>query len=293
MDGTRQHRSAAFPARPEEGVFVLPGGFVDTAGTVHREAELRPLTGREEDYLASLAEETSSGAVITQLLARCLRRVGGLSVDAELARRMLVGDREYLMVKLRQMTSGDKMLAILRCPSEACGKNMEMPLSLAELPVEERPVDAAVFFAELADSGSVEFRLPVGEDQEALAPLAGDPGAVAELLKRCVLRIPDSVTLADAGPLVEERIEQLSPPRMEIEIEAVCPECGNAFSAPLDMAGFVLSELLADIDNLRREVHFLAWHYHWPESEILAMTRKKRRRYIELVEHELERMNPS
>jgi hypothetical protein len=273
---------------------VLPGGYVDASGAVHREAELRPLTGREEEYLASLAEETPSGAAITQLLARCLRRVGGVApVDAELVRGMLVGDREYLIMKLRQMTSGDKMLAIVRCPVEDCGKNMEVPLSLAELPVEERPVRAAVFTMELGESDDlVEFRLPTGGDQEALAPLAGEPGAIEELLKRCVLRMSGSPTLATVGRIVEERIEELAP-RMEIEIEAVCPECGCPFSAPLDIAGFILSELLADVRNLRREVHFLAWHYHWPESEILAMTRRKRRRYIELVEDELERVNRS
>jgi len=293
MELAQQVPQAGFQSRPEEGVFVLPGGYVDAAGGVHREVELRPLTGCEEEYLASLAEETSSGKAITQLLARCLRRVGGVTaVDASITRGMLVGDREYLMVKLRQMTSGDKMRAILRCPSEACGKNMEVPLSLAELPVEERPVKAGAFTVELSGLGPVEFRLPTGGDQEALAPVADEPGSVGELLRRCVLRMPDSATLADAGPLVEERIEQLAP-RMELEIEAVCPECGNAFSAPLDLAGFVLSELMSNLGNLRREVHFLAWHYHWPEGEILAMTRRKRRQYIELVEDELERMNPS
>jgi hypothetical protein len=190
------------------------------------------------------------------------------------------------------MTSGDKIRAVVRCPSEGCGKNMEVPLSLAELPVEERPVKAGIFTVELNGLGPVEFRLPTGGDQEALAPMADDPGSVNELLKRCVLRMPGAATLADAGPLVEERMEQLAP-RTEVELEAVCPECGNSFSAPLDPAGFVLSELMSDLQNLRREVHFLAWHYHWPESEILAMTRRKRRRYIELVEDELERMNPS
>jgi hypothetical protein len=278
--------------RPEEGVFALPGGFVDGAGAVHREVALRPLTGREEEYLASLAEDTPSGGVITQLLARCVRRIGDIpGVDAAAIRDMLVGDREYLMVKLRQMTSGDRLRILLPCPSSDCGKQMEIPLSLAELPVEERPVTARSFTAELRGRGSVEFRLPTGGDQEALAG-AAEPDGVAELLRRCVLRIPAEATLEEAGSLVESRIEELAP-RVELEIDAACPECGREFTAPLDLAGFVMSELMADLRNLEQEVHILAWHYHWPESEILAMTRKKRRRYIELVEDELERMNPS
>lgn len=38
--------------------------------------------------------------------------------------------------------------------------------------------------------------------------------------------------------------------------------------------------------NLYKEVHHLAFHYHWAEAEILAMSRAKRRRYLALlVEH--------
>ena len=87
-------------------------------------------------------------------------------------------------------------------------------------------------------------------------------------------------------------MEQLAP-QLDPEVEALCPHCGRTFSAPLDLAGFVLTEAAGEVQHLRRDVHVLAWHYHWSEGEILAMSRKKRRRYIELLEHELERMESS
>jgi hypothetical protein len=34
---------------------------------------------------------------------------------------------------------------------------------------------------------------------------------------------------------------------------------------------------------LYEEVHVLAMHYHWSESEILALTRSKRQRYLALL----------
>jgi hypothetical protein len=36
-------------------------------------------------------------------------------------------------------------------------------------------------------------------------------------------------------------------------------------------------------DALFREVHALASHYHWSETDILTMTRRQRRRYLSLI----------
>jgi hypothetical protein len=44
-------------------------------------------------------------------------------------------------------------------------------------------------------------------------------------------------------------------------------------------------------DMLYREIHYLAYHYHWSEREIMDMTRDKRRKYIEVLADEIERLN--
>jgi hypothetical protein len=279
-------------SRLEEGIFVLPGGYVDDAGEVHREVQLNPLTGRDEEYLASIPTNTPAANVITQLLARCLRRIGKLpEVDANAVRRMLVGDREYLILKLRQISNGDKLAAIFPCQFAECGKEMEFIVSLKEIAVEERPVSGRSFTMQI-DGESLEFRLPCGGDQEELAPYADHPACVRELLTRCLLRVPDAIDLDDVGPAIEERMERVAP-QVEMELEAVCPECSRSFSVAIDLPALVLEEFVGERQRLRQEVHFLAWHYHWPESEILTMPRQKRRGYIELVEAEMERMAQS
>jgi len=40
---------------------------------------------------------------------------------------------------------------------------------------------------------------------------------------------------------------------------------------------------------LLEEVHYLAFHYHWSEKDILSMTRSKRRRYLAILAEKLER----
>ncbi|MGH7620647.1 MAG: hypothetical protein ACREPM_25830 [Gemmatimonadaceae bacterium] len=42
-------------------------------------------------------------------------------------------------------------------------------------------------------------------------------------------------------------------------------------------------------DRLIEEVHVLALHYHWSESDILRLTRAKRQRYLALLERALSR----
>ncbi|MGH7392800.1 MAG: DUF6760 family protein [Candidatus Rokuibacteriota bacterium] len=44
-----------------------------------------------------------------------------------------------------------------------------------------------------------------------------------------------------------------------------------------------------NLETLYRDVHALAWHYHWSEREILTLPREKRRRYLGLLAQALER----
>jgi hypothetical protein len=44
---------------------------------------------------------------------------------------------------------------------------------------------------------------------------------------------------------------------------------------------------LSDINRLYEEVHVLATHYHWSESDILALPRRKRLRYLDLIARQL------
>jgi hypothetical protein len=84
-------------------IVQLPGGYHDDAGRCHREVELCGLSGRDEERLC--AHEGSPAERITAVLARCVRRIGGIErVDEEVARELTVGDRLFLLLKLREVT---------------------------------------------------------------------------------------------------------------------------------------------------------------------------------------------
>jgi len=288
----------------EEEVFLLPGGYVDESGTVHDEVQLSSLTGLDEEVLlATLDPGTCAATVVTTLLARCVKRVGSLEhVDASLIRELLVADRDYLIMKLRLLTLGPRVDCVLRCPDPDCGQLMDLTIDLDELEFEFKPVKQRYVTIQLLGgaarpesdglAGSVEIRFPNGADQEVCAPLFSidKEAALAELLSRCIRRIDNCSNVESAKVEIEERLGQLAP-RAEIELEASCPECEKSFGANFDALTFLLSEIMSSVRGLERDVHYLAWHYHWSEHEILSMTRQKRRRYVALVQEEVDSFN--
>jgi hypothetical protein len=77
-------------------------------------------------------------------------------------------------------------------------------------------------------------------------------------------------------------------PQAEIRLELSCPECGHTFTSLLDTGAYLFEENAMRARELYREVHQLAFHYHWSEESILGMTPPKRRRYLELLREALD-----
>jgi hypothetical protein len=262
---------------------TLPGGLILEDGARIGAVTLRPLTGQEEAWLADRFD-LPSAPVVTHLLAACLA-IDGRPVPPGLAGRLLVGDRDYLMLRLRRLTLGDVVAAVLTCPS--CRARMDLTIDLAEAPVEGPPQTQEWQRLELPDrKQAVRFRLPTGADQEAVAHL-DEREAVAALLRRCLRDESEALSVEEAARLIEAMEE--AAPRVEIELDLTCPECGHAFLAPFDATAFFLAEMRMSGERLLREVHQLAFHYGWSEAEILGLERVRRRAYLSLLDDELRR----
>jgi len=290
---------------------LLPGGYWDAAGVLHRQAQLTALTGREEELLADKA--VCAAAAATAVLARCVRRIGTVEpVTQEVARELLVGDRQYLLIKIRQLTFGDRVEAVVRCPWPDCGESVDIDFTISEVPMKNAGARAGFYDAELSPEAAAasglgpgavraRFRLPNGGDQEALAPLLArnEAEALTRLLCRCVCGIgaDDSASeeqvrnLSPEARVQIEREMEKAAPGVDLTLEAKCPQCARAFPVPFDAQDFLLGEARQSRDLLQREIHYLAYHYHWSEREILDMTRDKRHRYIEILSDEMERLN--
>lgn len=231
----------------------LPGGVLGADGRCHRMVKVRELTGADEEVLA---ERAAGGArLVTRFLARVIVEIEGLerSVDEDLVSDMLVGDRDYLLLRLRQMDLGDHVHQVMRCPSPACGKKVDVDFLVSEIEVRRVPELSAAYRVQLgdgADAVNVAVRLPTGRDQEAMAVLAPVNPAAANtrLFSRAVLK------WGERGPLDEEAARALplkhrsqlaaflerSSPGPDLYLDVQCPMCGADMGASFDLHGFFL-----------------------------------------------------
>lgn len=281
----------------------LPRGVI--GGDRVGEAEIRPLAGRDEEFLAAGSADGRAGfgsmaATVTALLARCVVSLGtaGERPSEEVLRSLSVSDREALLLHVRRATLGDRIDCVVTCSDPSCGERLDLTLSVEGLLVEPDPAPLEwyeeLFAASSGDEVSVRFRLPTGADQEATAELAAtDPVAAGRaLLARCVAASPASGAEGaklpdDLASAVGARMAELDP-QAEIRLAFDCAVCGRGVDVLFDTASFFIAELAATIDRLYDEVHAIAWHYHWPEAEILDLPRAKRRRYLDLIAASLE-----
>ena len=201
---------------------------------------------------------------------------------------------------LRRLTSGDRLPSITTCPSPDCREKLDLELSVESLLI---PPYADVHEqyehrVSTADGHSilVRFRLATGSDQEVSAALArSDTSAAVDfLVRRCV----QSAVSSDDRSMQEFPagfVDQLSAAMAERDVQAEitlqinCTGCGGTFNLIFDTAAYLMQELAAEIRGLDHEVHLLAYHYHWSSTEILGLTMRKRRRFLQLLEDELQR----
>lgn len=291
---------------------ILPGGYTDTEHVVHREVDLSPLNGHEEEILARAVAVTSA-SLVTTILCSCIKRLGAIHhITEELCRSLSVGDRQFLILRLRELTFGDRVDATISCPWPDCGERVDINFHTTDVPVKpakqnvhihkfQLSPDAAVGTAWAEKNNCISFRLPNGGDQEILAPILheNEAEALTQLLGRCVHSLGDIVDpnidlIRELTPLarleIEKEMEAVSP-ALELNMETSCPECGRRFTAPFDLQEFFFGEFRISQEHLYREVHYLAYHYHWSEQEIMDFPREKRRQYIEVLAEEIERLN--
>lgn len=281
-------------------VTTLPGGYLGN-GAHSREAHLRPLTGEDHLFLTEECRGLLPAQWVTEALTRYVTALGpNKPANREAIRSLTVGDREALLLHLRRLTWGGRLQCLLSCPSPECKEKLEVDADIADLLVP--PYGETVQEHELTvrqEDGVatvIRFRLPTGADQEAAAVVARSDdvaGAADLLLLRCVKSVTtDGASVEQlSDPLADQLSDRMAEldPQAEITLHLACPVCGTAFSTIFDTASYLIQEFEADVRHLYREVHLLAYHYHWSAAEILGMSTEKRRKFLRLLEEELTR----
>jgi hypothetical protein len=268
---------------------TLAFGLSDGRGRRARGATLSPINGRGE---LMGADHSNPFQAALLLLAASTAQLGPFrddAVDPALLAGLLPVDRDLLIIGLLRLTFGDVRYQTVRCPAGGCGKRVDVRLDLSTVETPAGPAEAGGRLS-LPDGRSLRYRLPTAGDQAALHGLP-EAELEAAFLERCV--VPEATDRVDALPaevraaVVREVLA--ASPALDLTLDLECVECGKPFRFTYAPVAALLDELRATRGELLREIHYLAYHYHWSQAEILALTRELRHEYLSLLREELTR----
>lgn len=245
----------------ESEVFEMPAGYVDDNGTMHKTFTLREMTGRDEEAISKADMKQNGAKLISTLLERCVLSIGSLTRKElgtekwkEVIRSLFVGDQDYILIKLRELSMGGEIEVTHTCPY--CKKSMKTFLDVSELEVIPfkglRVVPFSLPKGYRDKKGVVHrdgtMRLPTGFDREVLTPIAKKNVAQASTLMLTRLcKFDDEVYVTDdvMRDLVtrdREYLQKLLQDNLfgvNLEVDVTCAECGEDFKGNLNSVNFI------------------------------------------------------
>jgi hypothetical protein len=130
VDRSEGHtHSAAQPALRTEFPFVLPRGYVDDSGTVHRSGVMRLATARDE--LLPLRDDRvreNPPYLSVVLLARVITRIGTIEdIHAGIVENLFASDLAFLQDLYKRVNAEGHTRAAVTCPS--CRHDFDIDLA--------------------------------------------------------------------------------------------------------------------------------------------------------------------
>ena len=235
-------------ALPDTHVELLAGVVNQLEGTSVTDAEVRELTGADEEALASPAVARSVAKFVQAIVGRGTKTLGGVAPTPAAFDSLLIGDREILLLAIRKATYGSELELETRCPHcDARDEDYVFDLNDVDVRPLERLEDAIYGFdVELPSGRSARVSLPCAVDQDAL--LQAEKKNTAELdtlmLSRCVTKLDGELVMGqatvrnlsvkDRRELLKQINERTPGPRLG-EAKRTCGACEKEFGLGLGL----------------------------------------------------------
>lgn len=248
----------------EDGVsdeFEMPAGYLDSDGVLHKTFTIREMTGRDEEAISKSDLRQNGAKLITVLLERCVMSIGTLVKKEvgeikwkEIIKSLYVGDQDYIVLKIRELSMGGEIEVTHICPN--CKASMKTLLDVSELEVEpfkgERLIQFELPKGYRDKKGNVHttgtMKLPTGYDREVLTPIAKKNVAQASTLmltRLCKFDDGISVTedvMRDLTVRDREYLQKLLQENLfgvNLEVDVTCVDCGEEFKGNLNSINFI------------------------------------------------------
>jgi len=183
---------------------------------------------------------------------------------------------------IRRSWLGDAIRTDTTCPDPGCRERIDVSFGIEAYIEHHRPrrprgvtKGPGEGWFELAGA-PVRFAIPTVAD---LLEAASASAPADTLSARCV-------DAAQVSPALARRLDRALAalaPSLDDVLGGSCPACGHEVTMRFDPLAYTLTELQAAFSGIYLETHALAAAYGWPEREILALPRTRRRRYASIV----------
>ena len=226
---------------PETEVELL-GGLLDPFKGLITEAEVRELTGVDEEAISKINDP---GKALLTILERATVRIGDEPANKDMLDALYAGDREAILLAIRIATFGaDVKLGPGPCPD--CGEEQVFKINLNE-DVPKKKLEGDREFTVDCKVGKVLVSLPTGNTQKALVTSTNKTSAELDtiLLKNCIKSIdgqavlnPENLrnlSLKDRRDILQEITDRNPGPQLN-EIKVPCQACGIEVALPLTLA---------------------------------------------------------
>jgi len=232
------HVEAALPPDPH---VVLPGGFLDPIEGLITTAEVRELTGADEEAISKLND---IGKSLLLILDRAVTKLGSIEPEDGMLDQMLAGDRETLLLKVRMMTFGSDVSFPGPCPS--CGEKQTWDVDLvSDVPIRKLKGDST--FSMKCKIGEVVVSLPTGNTQKEIVNSVNKTSAEIDtiVLKSCIrsingapvlgLETVRSLSIKDRRDILNAITNREPGPQLG-DVKKACIACGVEVPLPLTLA---------------------------------------------------------
>lgn len=234
-------------------------------------------------------EATSWPHLVTAVLHCCSVGPDGTRLHPAYFWDLTVGERLAALLLVAGLSLGTDLTVLLQCHNPACGQQLEVALSVAELTGLQHKVDTPSSIKIQMGGENLWLRRPTGRDQlQWLASSFKDEKAVRNaMILTLASELPAvwaDTQVPDEAALIISREMEFLDPLVHFSLRVCCPSCQGEHSYTVDLQELALNSLRQVQQRLLEDIHRLALHYHWSEAEIVALPPWRRAHYLARLE---------
>jgi hypothetical protein len=236
-------KQSATITSPSDNLVTLPGGLLLPTGEVVKTAEVRELTGKDEE---AIGKTIGVGRILLTILNRAVTKIGDKPVTESVLDSLLSGDRDALMLGIYKATFGNTAEFSSYC--DGCNDNKVVEINIDEdikIKTLIDPIGDRNFTVKGKNSEFL-VTLPTGLTQRELSTSTDKTGAELStlLLEQTVLEI-DGVSvygkqqilnlgILDRQTIAQEIIKRNPGPQLN-DIHVTCPDCNGKVVVPISI----------------------------------------------------------